>query len=184
MFSVDDLNDDSKTPWPEESEIRSEDIDKWGWGDDDGTGVSIEEPASEDTPVSSMPARASHRKMPRPGRSRGDRAKEARAPRLSHLAEQTLQQVDQRNADLAALMTRLKLQELRQQQGQFSQQAAYQDSFAHPHAAGICASQCTGTWLLYSCFNGPLMLLQHTASILIVALVNSCNKCILEPEHA
>ena len=137
VFSVDDLKEDSKTPWPEESEIRSDDIDKWGWHDDDGTGASTDTPVSEDVPVSSVPARTSQRRMPRPGRSKADRAKEPRAPRLSHLAEQTLQQVDQRNADLAALMTRLKLQELRQQQGQFGQHAAYQDPFAHPHAAGI-----------------------------------------------
>lgn len=147
VFSVDDLNEDSKTPWPEESEIRSDDIDKWGWRDDEEAGTSTDTPASEDLPVSGdgVPARISQRRMPRPGRSKADRAKEARAPRLSHLAEQTLQQVDQRNADLAALMTRLKLQELRQQQGQFGQQqgqfgqhAAYQESIANPHAAGKC----------------------------------------------
>lgn len=136
-FSIDDLKEDSKTAWPEESEVRDDDISKWGWEDEaEGFGSDNASAAAEEA-VSSPPASTSQRNMPRPGRSKRDRPKEPRAPRLSQLQQQTLQQVDQRNADLAAVMTRLRLQELRQQTGQISQGAAYQQPFGRPLPAGV-----------------------------------------------
>ena len=129
--------DDSKTAWPEESEVRDDDITKWGWDDQAEAGSSDNASAAAEEPASSPPASTSQRNMPRPGRSKRDRPKEPRAPRLSQLQQQTLRQVDQRNADLAAVMTRLRLQELRQQSGQLSPGAAYQQSFGHPPPAGV-----------------------------------------------
>lgn len=136
-FSIDDLKEDSKTAWPEESEVRDEDISKWGWGDEEEATASANASAPAEEPVSSTPASIPQRN--RPGRSNHDRPDEHRAPRLSQVEEQTLQQVDQRNADLAAVMTRLRLQELRQQHRQVSQGAAYQHPLGHPPPAGVYA---------------------------------------------
>ena len=136
MFSTDDLNEDSKTPWPDEAEVRDEDINRWGWGDEEEASASADASEPAEAPVSNTPASTSESNMPRPGRSSHNRAREPHAPRLSQLEKQTLQQVDQRNADLAAVMTRLRLQELRQQSGQMSQSAAYQHPFGQPRPAG------------------------------------------------
>ena len=136
-FSIDDLQEDSKTAWPEESEVRDDDITKWGWDDQAQAGSSDNASAAAEESASCPPASTSQRNMPRPGRSKRDRPKEPRAPRLSQLQQQTLRQVDQRNADLAAVMTRLRLQELRQQTGQISQGAAHQQPFGRPPPAGV-----------------------------------------------
>lgn len=136
-FSIDDLKDDSKTAWPEESEVRVEDIGKWGWGDEQEAIASANVSALAEEPVSSTPATTSQRDVPKPGRSNHDRPREHRAPRLSQVQERTLQQVDQRNADLAAVMTRLRLQELRQQHGQIRQGALYQHPLGHPPPVGV-----------------------------------------------
>ena len=136
-FSIDDLKEDSKTAWPEESEVRDEDISKWGWGDEGEATASANVSAPAEEPVSSTPVSTTQRDVPRPGGSNHDRPREHRAPRLSQVQEQTLQQVDQRNADLAAVMTRLRLQELRQQHGQIRQGAANQHPLAHFPPVGV-----------------------------------------------
>ena len=136
-FSIDDLKEDSKTAWPEESEVRDEDITKWGWGDEEEATASANASAPAEEAVPSTPTSMPQRNMPRPGRSNIEGANEHRAPRLSQVEEQTLQQVDQRNADLAAVMTRLRLQELRQQHGQINQAAAYQHPPGHQPPAGV-----------------------------------------------
>ena len=133
-FSIDDLKEDSKTAWPEESEVRDEDISKWGWGDEEEATASANASAPAEEAASSTPASIPQRNMPRPGRSNHERANQHRAPRLSQVEKQTLQQVDQCNADLAAVMTRLRLQELRQQHGQTSQAAVHQRPLGHPPA--------------------------------------------------
>ena len=136
MFSTADLNEDSKTPWPEESEVRDEDINKWGWGDEDTPVADNKDPAQTDASEASTPAVATPGNVPKSTPKNHERAQVQQGPRLSQIEKQNLQQVNQRNAELAALMTRVRLEELRQRPRQISQRGAHQQSFGAPHPAG------------------------------------------------